>query len=343
LRFFAALWVFLYHLNLRHLIGPEWLSRIASQGDVGVSFFFVLSGFVLTYTYAGRKIDKGSFRKARAVRIYPAYLFSLLITAPFWLATILGDQQRHTLSHIASTILVLMLAQAWSPLAALAWNPVGWSLSIEWQFYTFFPRLLRWLEGLSTTSLYRLYVGAYALSIALGVAFTALIPLAKHSPDGFNMAIHLAKYNPIARLPEFLLGMSAGILFLRSVISPRYARLLVGCGACFLAVCLSLHLPDLVMHSMWSLPFCILIYAAAFRRRQGFLESAVLLRLGEASYSFYLLHLAVIDYVVPLSHRLWLVDTIAFLITLSAACLAYRYLEQPASRRMTVRAVSSYS
>ena len=85
LRFFAALHVALFHMNeMGAITGPHWLKTFAGIGYVGVSFFFVLSGFILVYTYAGRNIVLGEFYQTRFARIYPAYLFSLVLTFPFF-------------------------------------------------------------------------------------------------------------------------------------------------------------------------------------------------------------------------------------------------------------------
>ena len=85
LRFFATFHVALFHMNeMGALTGPRWLKAFAGIGYVGVSFFFVLSGFILVYTYAGREIRLHDFWQARFARIYPAYLFSLLISFPFF-------------------------------------------------------------------------------------------------------------------------------------------------------------------------------------------------------------------------------------------------------------------
>jgi len=55
LRFFAALHVVFFHFLAFKIASSEgWLGQISSIGYVGVSFFFVLSGFILVYTYAGR-------------------------------------------------------------------------------------------------------------------------------------------------------------------------------------------------------------------------------------------------------------------------------------------------
>src|SRR5271157_4919795 len=85
LRFLAAFHVALFHMDAMGAItGPPWLKTFAGIGYVGVSFFFVLSGFILVYTYAGRDIVLGEFWQTRFARIYPAYLFSLILTFPFF-------------------------------------------------------------------------------------------------------------------------------------------------------------------------------------------------------------------------------------------------------------------
>jgi len=72
LRFFAALHVVFFHLlALKILWSTGWLKQISSIGYVGVSFFFVLSGFILVYTYAGRESTAIEFWRARFARIYP--------------------------------------------------------------------------------------------------------------------------------------------------------------------------------------------------------------------------------------------------------------------------------
>ena len=83
LRFLAALHVVMFHLHaLKIYEGSGWYHRTALIGYVGVSLFYVLSGFILVYTYGGRELKIGKFWQARFARVYPAYLFSLVLTAP---------------------------------------------------------------------------------------------------------------------------------------------------------------------------------------------------------------------------------------------------------------------
>src|ERR1700730_18186865 len=79
-RFFAAFAVFMFHYgaSFSEQIGvPKPLTTFLHNGYYGVSMFFVLSGFIMTYTYIGRlstKIELYDFAVARIARIYPVYL-----------------------------------------------------------------------------------------------------------------------------------------------------------------------------------------------------------------------------------------------------------------------------
>ena len=85
LRFFFALAVFAHHViaNVNRFINlPENISRILDEGFIGVGFFFILSGFVLTYSYQNKiltnTVSKKDFYIARFARIYPMHLLTLL-------------------------------------------------------------------------------------------------------------------------------------------------------------------------------------------------------------------------------------------------------------------------
>src|SRR5580698_8802877 len=83
-RFVAALLVVCFHFVP---LAPGWVNSILRNGYLGVPFFFVLSGFILTYNYASdpqQRIVARSFWMARFARIYPIYLVALVLSLPFF-------------------------------------------------------------------------------------------------------------------------------------------------------------------------------------------------------------------------------------------------------------------
>ena len=85
MRFFAAFYVVLFHGGrdlFRQLRAPLWAETFRSAGYMAVSFFFVLSGFILTYNYAPDAKGAAGLRRflwARFSRIYPIYWISLAL------------------------------------------------------------------------------------------------------------------------------------------------------------------------------------------------------------------------------------------------------------------------
>ena len=82
IRCFAALNLVFFHFADPHSFGP--LSPVVNGGYISVSFFLLLSGFILTYNYADRArqgaLTARSFWSARFSRLYPVYAFSLLLS-----------------------------------------------------------------------------------------------------------------------------------------------------------------------------------------------------------------------------------------------------------------------
>src|SRR5437762_8695399 len=130
LRFFAALHVVLFHMHVIGILsgGPWWYQNFASIGYIGVNLFFVLSGFILVYTYASPALNVRRFWQARFARIYPAYIVSLLASAPFFFFAVrtlnlpfFAWSKQHL---VTACVLTVSLLQSWVPSAALTWNSV---------------------------------------------------------------------------------------------------------------------------------------------------------------------------------------------------------------------------
>jgi peptidoglycan/LPS O-acetylase OafA/YrhL len=351
LRFFAAFHVALFHMKeMKILTGPQWLVSFAGIGYVGVSFFFVLSGFILVYTYAGRDIVLGEFWRTRFARIYPAYVFSLIIYFPFFY---IGTHQFHVpffafaeQHFVLSSVLVLFLLQAWVPAAALLWNAVAWSLSVEAFFYALFPFALKWFGKMSRATWAAIIPACWIAGMAISIGYLASRPAGAPyvgSAD-WSSGVQFVKFFPLVRLPEFLMGMACGYLFIRSDRNPKLALRLVGLGllGVVAVVVASKYVPYLVVHTAMSAPaFAALVYAIAMEPKWArWLNNRLLVLFGDASYSFYLLHsmfVAMFFYNMRTQQvrfnglagiAVW---TVMMLIISS---LVYRFIEEPARRKL---------
>ncbi len=354
LRFLAALHVYLFHLQaFKVALGPQCYESFVSIGYVGVNLFFLLSGFILVYTYAGREFSLREFARSRLARIYPAYLFSLLLAAPIFYIVCFKIPLTPELAwiawfrdHLVITMLsVLTLTQAWIPQAALGWNSVAWSLSVEAFFYLLFPLLLTTLAMRSRRRLVIGLVICWSLSLLITFGYTILQPdgvaVVNEQMNNLNW-LNFVKFNPLVRLPEFVMGICCGLLFVNQATPRAFATPLILGGATLLFLVTVFHaqIPYPVIHSgLLSPAFAAIIYGLALRPNwSAFLEFRWLKLLGEASYSFYLVHaLIIVIFFQPkgaeLSPHPLDEQILCLMIAIGTSIGIYLGIERPARRK----------
>ena len=134
-RYIFAVAIFMHHYQI------DGKSVLQAGGAIGVTFFFILSGFLLAYGYKKRlmtrEISTSDFYKARAVKLYPLHI--LCFAAVF----LLGIRNFVT-ADLPKAVLNLFLLQSWvpSPDYYMSYNAVSWFLSDELFFYLMFPFVL---------------------------------------------------------------------------------------------------------------------------------------------------------------------------------------------------------
>jgi peptidoglycan/LPS O-acetylase OafA/YrhL len=211
LRFFAASLIVIHHSQ--GLFGiPNDINRYFPTYQA-VSFFFVLSGLILTYVYksfeSGAEIKR--FCVARIARIWPLHATTLMIVIVLFhredlFALVDSDKTFKFYSTFAANFLML---QAWIPVKEYFWsfNAVSWSISTEFAFYLLFPFLLfRLRENWKIKFLFILL-----LSVSF-VAFCTFMKL----PDGKGAEIGmlgLLNINPMVRMLEFTIGMCTAVFY----------------------------------------------------------------------------------------------------------------------------------
>ncbi|PYE49910.1 acyltransferase family protein [Deinococcus yavapaiensis] len=355
LRFIAAVHVVLYHYGTRTFEGlPAWIVNILHAGYVGVTLFFVLSGFILTYVYldadARRTVDARKFWIARVARIYPVYLLGLLLWLPFFLGKAGGNFISPLTAWITGVTAPVAL-QAWIPSAACVWNCPSWSVSVEGFFYLLFPLLVAVLYPrlrVSTPVSFALtFVGLWALSL-LPPTIYLLAERTGAFHGQYEVWLAALKFNPLTRLPEFLMGITLGKFYLTrraqghtdiragTLLGPIVALLIV------VIIAVSPRFPYVYLHNGMLAPlFAALIYALATNR--GALTAALsvplLVLLGEASYSLYVFHAPLWDWLYKFASGAGLQTnegtSLPFLaaylaIIVGVSVLAFRFIEIPA-------------
>ena len=303
LRFFAALMIFVFHLYSWNFAPSPRVKALAPGMFQGVSFFFVLSGFVLTHAYLGRDVSKRDFYRARIARIVPLHIACTLLLLALLPLPFACNLNLSASAALATFALKLTLLDAWVPTRAalMSWNSVSWSLSVEMAFYAVFPWLLVLMarRPLATLS------AAAALSAAV---FAAGLSLPLESVDSGQITLlDLYGYWPLARGFEFALGMAAYLFWRRYIAPVRLSPAIwtgieaaaLGFAALWLAVCVPvlIHGAEGALFaalrascSAWMFAPLIALLAAGRGLIGRALSHPALVSLGRASFAFYLCH-----------------------------------------------------
>lgn len=325
-----------------------------------VSFFFVLSGFVLAYAHP--TLDGGAWRflATRATRLWPAHLVAFAIFVHAFPFTLPGRERYGTPWDY--TLLNLTLTHAWVPRfhSFFSYNDVTWTISCEWLFALCFPLLLArtprgWLRTLGAT--FALVVATVALANSLHAAHRIAGDFAT---EGVG-TLGLVYINPLARLFEFTCGMALCALWRAAAPRIRVGRATATAAevaALALAwweiahVAGALHRPlayralgyagvQWVIVSGGGVPaFALVIFVFACGR--GWVSRLLALRplvfLGEISYAIYLTHHIAIRYIGQYPQRVQATDLRSYVafwfVVLAASSAIYLLIERPAVRVM---------
>ena len=333
LRFLAALAVFGFHVAVADPAAAahgmpaavQWLFR---QGATGVSFFFILSGFVLCWSARPGQTMRRFWRR-RAAKVYPNHFVGALVA--LGVAVLTG-------AALGAGVVVtnLLLVQAWVPEQKVYFglNTPSWSLSCEAFFYLCFPLLLLAVDKLPRRLLWPATWAA--------LAAVCLMPVVALALPG-DLRYWFVYVLPPVRMLEFLIG----ILLARIVRAGLWIRLGVW-PAALMAVTgyfASAHLPGGFSYVAGTvIPLALLIPAVAvsdLRGTSSILRSRALIWLGEISFAFYLVHQLAIRFVDRAAgDRLWahVHPLVAILLMLALSLLAawglYRLVEMPLMARL---------
>ena len=306
LRFIAVAMIVVHHSRGVLWLTPDILDHFVL--DHGVSFFFVLSGFVLTYVYP-RLTGPSSIKKfyiARFARIWPTHIVAFvalfIIFLPWSYYSII--QPRNMMLAIAN----LLLVHGWYPAMEVffSFNQVTWAVSAEVFFYLIFPLLIKdfektWIRKLIFSLLIMLAVIMFCNFADLQYALD--VPSNVISRTGF------VYINPLSRLFEFVIGMCVAVIWKKYEGRISLGKI-VGTLLEVIVVCIAIatvyisvsagsinHLigkagAEYLFHTGSCLSFALLIFTMAMGMGHIslLLSSKIFVLLGETSYSVFLFH-----------------------------------------------------
>lgn len=326
-RFIAAISIVVFHYGSSvYPFNLDIYSFLLRKANLGVSYFFTLSGFVMMIAYFNHtNVVFFDFIKKRLARIYPVYFFSCIFLFFYFLLSGLKVD-------FINVILNIFLLQCWIPGKAMSFNTPGWSLSVELFFYLIFPFLFNLLIKFKNS-----------LFIIFSIIFWLLSQIV------FNLLLKTSFYTgypsksfdfifcfPVLHLNEFLIGILTAIIYMKFFKNKKYKNDLL-IILLFILLYFLLKVTFLNFHNglleVIFIPFILLLST-----NRGFIscvfKNKISIFLGEISYSVYILQFPVY---LTTKYLLWYINvtdktlifyfTVLNLITLSY--ITYKFIEIP--------------
>jgi peptidoglycan/LPS O-acetylase OafA/YrhL len=337
-RFFAAIYVVFFHLwGGGALKNYPLLGNFVGSGNTGVTFFFVLSGFILAYNYP-RVSSRKQFWIARFARVYPVYFLSLCL---FAFRPVTWGQP----GAVLGGVLAFGLLQAWWPPASSGLNPVAWTLSVEAFFYAVFPFLLPWIQGLRRRSFVMLEAAYLVLMCA---------PLVLSAAHQQTVSLKIVNFIegpfPVSRLNTFLVGVYCGVHQARlgMGVEDRRGRsagrrwmLVAGAVGSAAILCSPAPTAFGTLRTLLLTYTYVLVILGCAELEWPVLTNHAMQMGGEISYGIYILQIAVGIGYFDLQRRLFPalrpLPSVYLVVLIAVAYAVFRWFEVPA--RLAIRRV----
>jgi peptidoglycan/LPS O-acetylase OafA/YrhL len=335
IRAIAAFGVLVSHLNLsRPSFGLDAMETI-DLGGFGVTIFFALSGFLITYLLMKEKnvsqdIKVKYFYVRRILRIWPLYFFYVLLA----LVTLMVQNK-----PIGSNIIYYLLIFGNVPFimgAEITYIGHLWSIGVEEQFYLFWPWLMK-----KTTNVLKAVVAFTASYIALRIVFRILeIVYNWHLP---YLSIHVTRFDCMGiGAIGALLFFKGNAFFYKLVVHP--IAQLAAWAVIILLFFNKYHIASVIDHEIVSVLTVVIIINVS-QNPSSFvkLDNKALNFLGSISYGIYIYHPLIIALSALVLEGLTLgqglktviVYAVIPLVTVFTAYCSYSFLEKYFLKRKT--------
>jgi peptidoglycan/LPS O-acetylase OafA/YrhL len=351
-RFLAASLVVLVHVEeIRKVLGVTRFSLGVSgtMGGLSVTFFFVLSGFLITFLLLKEKdsfstIEVKKFYWRRVLRIWPLYYLIIFIAFAiinnYTLFPELADKSVYEKAPANILLYITLLPNvAWINGLQIIYANQLWSVGVEEQFYLVWPLIVKKLTPVKILYFMIGLVGFFVL-VRNAAAFLENHPLlpVSHEVLGF-----INSYLTVTRISCMAIGgIGAYFYFYKpSIIDTLISSTIVDVVVISLVICLgikNIYIPY-VMHEAYSILFCYIILSASCKSSSILrFENSMWRWLGNLSYGIYMWHMVVLS-IVLLGIKRWAIhdsfqlDILLYagvlLLTIVVSWLSYNYIEKP--------------
>lgn len=336
-RWLAATLVFLYH-NRKYWRDqlPDFFDHVLNEFHLGVSLFFILSGYLITHSYGAQPTRSGKaytkYILQRAARVYPMYW---LILAAYTLDPLFGNGQLNPL--------LFTLAHGFSDQLNLQGISQAWSLTVEFSFYLIAPFLVATYTARKSNVLLLILL-IFGLFAAVGMGWKAI----NGNPRSFfSPLLFLINGTLAGQIVLFLAGAFVGVnttaKWTHWLLTLRHKTRVGSLGVLLTLILSSRFQKNLydqanlqLLGSLFQIG-CIGFFGMIWirglieedTRQSRFFGSRLLVLLGNASFIFYLIH---ISYVNIRLQKWTLLPDRNYLLLWMISCLLYLWIERPVYR-----------
>lgn len=347
-RFIAAISIVIFHYGKDIFpFKTDQLSFLFKQANVGVSFFFILSGFVMVVAYWNKeKIYSSQYFLKRFARIYPVCLLAALLLFVLSLAEYFLFPQNSNF-HYSDFFIGLSLLQAWIPSKAMIFNGPAWSITVECFFYLIFPFLFN--RVYKKYEFKKLIFPIVIFWIASQFVLHYLLYSSFYS--GFPSSSHnFINYFPLMHLNEFLIGNLSALFYIytlkdKTLKTDFYILITLVLGALVLKYNSYFCFHNGLLAILF-VPLIIFISAnnGLFTRVSNY---RFLVFLGEISYGVYILQKPIFMFVKAAFVTLGFSNAslqfyLGLIVLLIASAISYKFIETPLRKKISSIDLSKY-
>ncbi|MFY8161538.1 MAG: acyltransferase family protein [Candidatus Kapaibacteriota bacterium] len=328
-RFVAALSIIVYHFGINLFpFNSEYLSFLVKQANIGVSYFYVLSGFVMIIAYSGKgDINFGLYIKNRIARILPVYYLAMVLII-WYMITYSKD------FLFTDVILHIFALQAWVPGSALSINYPGWSISVEMFFYLSFPFLFNKIYKFIDYK--KLLIVSILFWVITQIIFNYFAK-SELNPGFGSKFFDLMYYFPLMHVNQFILGNVTGLIYLKYFKDTKTNndwQIIMFLVLCTFAFGFNTFFnPHNGLYSLMFIPF-ILMLSTNNGWVSRIFSNKTLEYAGEISFGFYILQVPIYKWTVIylLRYNLnneYILFLVPLLVLLLVSILSFKLFETP--------------